>query len=191
MKFDEFINIIRKDSQIMAKRWAEGVSKSRFTKTYKKLSQERLVQLSSVVYENLGLWLAPETSAEEVGKIYVKLGVERYDQGFPLCEVTYALHYEKKILLNHIFFEGMMPDTLKLYKIHDFVAKVHDFFDLATFYLTRGFQEALYKAVCAQKGVDKKNIEKIFPAGSFYYEVEPEFRTFEKALEGFNLFKVK
>ncbi len=191
MRFDEFINIMRSDSLVLAKKFARGVSNSEYTKTYRKMPEDQLIKIGQRVYGNLEQWLKSDTPAVEIGKIYSKVGVERYGQGFPLCEISYAIHFIKKVLLNHIFSEGILPDTLKLYQTHDFVARVHDFFDLAGFYVARGFQEALYKKVVSLKGVDKENIEKLFPAGSFYYEREPDFKTFERAMEGFNLFKVQ
>lgn len=191
MRFEEFIRIIVKDSSIIAAKWAKGVTESDFTRTYRNMSHNELIDAAKNVYENLGLFLNPKTPEEEIGKLYARLGVKRYEQGIPLCEVSYAIHFDKKVLLNHIFHEGILPNTLKLYQIQEFVAKLHDFFDLANYYMVRGFQEALYKRTLAQKGVDGDNIENIFPVGSFYYEKEPDFRTFEKAMEGFNLFKVK
>ncbi|MCP5053312.1 MAG: hypothetical protein GY940_39475 [bacterium] len=191
MRFDEFINVIGNDSMVIAKKWVNGVSNSEFTKSYRKLPEEELLKIGLRVYKNLGQWLDPSTPTTEIGKIYARVGAERYEQGFPLCEISYATHFVKKVLLNHIFSEGIMPDTLYLYQTHDFVAKVHDFFDLAGFYVARGFQEAIYKRIVNYKGMDKESIEDIFPAGSFYYEREPDFKTFERAMEGFNLFKVK
>lgn len=191
MRFRQFVAIIENNSSAIAKKWAKGVSESRYTKTYRKLPQEDLVKIGKRVYDNLGQWLHPETPQSEIGMIYADIGAKRYEQGFPLCEISYAIHYTKKVLLNHILTESVLPDTLKLYQTQDFVRMIHDFFDLAAFYLTRGFQEALYKKVASQKGISKKNLQDIFPAGSFYYEMEPDFRSFENALEGFNLFKVQ
>jgi hypothetical protein len=186
-----FIEIINSNSLTMAKKWAGMVARSRFTRTYQKLSEEERIQLAKNVYDNLGRWLDPKTPQAEIGRLYVQIGANRYEEGYPLCELLYAFHFTKKVLFNHVFSEGLMPDTLKLYYIHDFIQELSDFFDLAAFYETRGFQEALYKKILSQKGIDKKKITDIFPEGSFYYELEPDFRSFEKALEGFNLFKTK
>ena len=191
MRFRKFITIIENNSLVIAKKWAKGVSQSRYTKTYRKLPEEELIQIGKRVYDNLGQWLHPETTQSAIGTIYADIGAERYEQGFPLCEISYAVHYTKKVLMNYILTESVMPDTLTLYQLQGFITLISDFFDLAAFYLTRGFQEALYKKIAAQKGVGKKELENIFPVGSFYYEMEPDFRAFEKALEGFNLFKVK
>ncbi|NIM10691.1 MAG: hypothetical protein GTO45_01795 [Candidatus Aminicenantes bacterium] len=187
----KFINIIQSNSGTIAKRWAKMVSNSDYTKTYRKLTREELIKLGKDVYQNLGRWLDPETSQAEIGRIYVDLGAKRYEQGYPLCEIQYVIHYHKRVLLNYIFSEGVLPDTLTLYRVTEFVMEINNFFDLAAFYVTRGFQETLYKKIIAQKGVEKERIKNIFPRGSFYYETEPDFRSFEKALEGFNLFKVK
>jgi hypothetical protein len=191
MIYEQFINVLRRDMPVIAEKFARGVSTSEFTRTYRKMSEKELIKIGMRVYDNLGQWLATDASPADIGKIYARVGVERYEQGFPLCELSYAIHFVKKVFLNHIFSEGFLPDTLKLYQTHDFVARVHDFFDLAAFYLIRGFQESLYKRIISQKSMDKKTVAKAFPEGSFYYEREPDFRTFEKALEGFNLFKVK
>jgi len=175
----------------MAKKWAQMVSQSKFTPTYRKLSLEELTRLGQNVYDNLGRWLDPKNQQEEIGRIYAKIGAQRYQQGYPLCELHYAVHFTKKVLLAHIVAEGVMPNTLKLYQTYESIQDISDFFDLAVFYETRGFQEALYKKILAQKGIDKEKMKEIFPQGSFFFEVEPDFRAFEKALDGFNLFKVK
>jgi hypothetical protein len=187
----KFINIIQGNSGTIARRWAKMVTNSDYTKTYRKLNKEELIKLGKDVYENLGRWLDPETSPDEIGRIYGDLGAKRYEQGYPLCEIQYVIHFHKQVLLNYIFSEGVLPDTLTLYRVTEFVMEINNFFDLAAFFVTRGFQEALYKKIILQKGIEKKRITKIFPQGSFYYETAPDFRSFEKAMEGFNLFKVK
>jgi hypothetical protein len=187
----KFIDIIKSNSQAMASKWSKLVAKSDYTKTYQKLSHEERSRLAKNVYDNLGLWLDPKTTSAEIGRTYADIGAARYEQGYPLCELLYAFHFTKTVLLNHIFSESLLPDTLRLYQTYTFIHEIYDFFDLGIFYETRGFQEALYKKILSQKGIDKKNIENIFPQGSFYFKQEPDFRSFEKALEGFNLFKVK
>jgi hypothetical protein len=191
MNTNKFINMIESDSLEMAKKWTKGLLKSKFTKTYRKLPEEKLIQLGKNVYDNLAKWLARGATKIEIGKIYAELGKERYNQGYPLCEVLYAAHYEKRILADHISSEGLLPDALNLYYSMDFLTKLYDFFDIATFYLTRGFQEALYKKATRLKGVDEKKIKEIFPPGSFYYEKASETEQIEKLLDGFNVFKMK
>jgi hypothetical protein len=188
---DKFINIIENNSAAVAKRWARVVAKSEHTPTYRELPENELIRLAKDVYDNLGRWLGPEVSSADIGRIYADLGAKRYEQGYPLCEIQYVVHYHKAVLVNYIFSEGILPDTLTLYWGVEFVMEINSFFDLAAFYVTRGFQEAMFKRIIAQKRMDKEALQKIFPRGSFYYEVEPDFKAFEKMLSGFNLFKVK
>ncbi len=191
MSFNKFIKMIETDSQEIAKKWAKGILTSKFTKTYRNLPEETLVQVGKNVYDNLGKWLDRETTRIEIGKIYAEVGKRRYNEGYPLCEVIYAAHYTKKFLADHITTGGLLPDALKLYHHMEFIGKLYDFFDIATFYLVRGFQEALYKKATQLKGVEVEKLKDLFPKDSFYYEKETDNRMFEKLLEGFNLFKVK
>ena len=191
MNFSKFISMIENDSLELAKKWAKGILKSRFTRTYRKLPEEKLIKLAKNVYDNLGKWLLRSTTKIEIGKIYIEVGKQRYRQGYPLCEVIYAANYEKRILADHISSVGILPDALKLYHSMDFISRLYDFFDIATFYLIRGYQEALYKNVTQLKGINNEQLKELFPNGSFHYEKASDTKSFEKLLEGFNLFKVK
>ncbi|MCP4153996.1 MAG: hypothetical protein GY757_40090 [bacterium] len=191
MTFNKFINMIENDSLEIAEKWAKGILKSKFTKTYRELPEATLVKLGKNVYDNLSKWLDRDTTRIEIGKIYAGIGKQRYAEGYPLCEVIYAAHYTKKFLADHIASGGILPDALNLYHSMEFIGRLYDFFDIATFYLSRGFQEALYKKVSSMKGLDEESLKEIFPPGSFYYEKESDSVMFEKLLEGFNLFKVK
>lgn len=191
MSFEKFINIIEADSLEMAKKCARGILESKYTKTYWKLPEDKLIQLVKNVYDNLAMWLMQGNNKVKIGKIYAELGSHRYQEGYPLCDVLYAAHYEKKIMADHIFTSGMLPDVLNLYHSMEFLTRLYDFFDIATFYITRGYQEELYKKATKLKGIDAKKIKEIFPEGSFYFEKDSNLKSFEKLLEGFNLFKVK
>jgi hypothetical protein len=191
MNFSKFINMIENDSLEIAKKWAKGILKSKFTKTYRQLPEEKLVTLAKNVFDNLGKWLDRSTTKIEIGKIYVEVGKQRYHQGYPLCEVIYAANYEKRILADHISSVGVLPDALSLYHSMDFISRLYDFFDIATFYIIRGYQEVLYKNATQLKGINKEQLKDLFPHGSFHYEKKSNTQSFEKLLEGFNLFKVK
>lgn len=187
----KFVNMIESNSGELARRWARGVLESEFTRTYHVVPEERLVRMARNVYENLGKWLDRATTRIEIGKIYAHLGRERYKEGFPLCELLYSLNYEKKLLTDYITSQGVMPDAMNLYSAMDFMEALYHFFDIAVYYVVRGFQEEIFKKTSKLKGADKKEIDAIFPPGSFYYEREHDTQSFENMLEGFNLFKVK
>lgn len=192
MGFEKYINMIEADSLCLARKCAKGILASKFTGTYRKLPEDKLVQIIKNVYDNLAKWLMHNDDNKiEVKKIYVEIGCRRYQEGYPLCEVLYTAHYEKKILTDHISTSGLLPDALNLYNSMEFLIRVYDFFDIATFYITRGYQEAMCKKIMQLKGMEANRIKEIFPEGSFYYEKDSDLKSFEKLLEGINLFKVK
>ncbi len=191
MYYNKFINMIENNSAEMARQWVKMILKSDFTKTYHKQPEEELLKIAQEVYDNLGKWLGRETTKIEIGKIYAQLGKDRYNHGFPLCELLYAVSIEKKVLTDKIITAGLLPDALNLYNAIDFLSSLYDFFDIALFYVVRGFHEEMYKKVGHIKGVDKKELNSIFPAGSFYYAKKTNTEEFEQVLEGFNLFKMK
>lgn len=191
MRFDRFIETIQRNSLSIARQWARAIYENEHMKTYQKLPEDQLVAMGKSLYDNLGRWLSPEPPRETIGKIYSDIGAKRYEQGYPLCEIHYAIHFTKKVLVDYIRTQSLLPDTLSLYQLHDFMLEIYDFFDIASFYVTRGFQEALYKRLMNDKSIKKEKVKDIFPIGSFYYQEEPDSRSFERTLEGFNLFKVK
>lgn len=191
MTFNKYISMIENDSLEIAKKWAKGMLTSKFTKTYRELPEEKLVGLGKNVYDNLARWLDRQATRIEIGNIYAEIGRHRYHEGYPLCEVLYAAHFIKRNLSEYIASEGVLPDAVNLYQTMEFMGKLSNFFDIATFYLTRGFQEALYKKAIQTKGIDEEQLKDIFPPGSFYYEKDTELESFERLLDGFNLFKIK
>lgn len=188
---NRFVTMIENRSLDLARKWAKGIRESEFTRTYRKMEDEKLIEMAKNVYDNLGKWLDRGTSHIEIGKIYAELGRERCRSGYPLCELLYSLNYEKKLLTDFVSSEGILPDAVNLYSAIDFIETLYNFFDIAIYYVVRGFQEEIYKKASKVKGIEKKELDQIFPTGSFYYETEHDTRHFERMMEGFNLFKVK
>ncbi len=190
MLIKNLLDLIDTNSEDIAIRWKNEIIKSEYTKNYAKLSERDLIKKSTNVYQNLRSWLEPDFSRVEIGRAYVLIGKERYKEGVPLCEVTFALNLTKKVLWEYLLSKGIMTNALELFQAMEFITGVYNFFDMAIFYLIRGYHEALYKK--AVKGKTGKNIAAdIFPEGSFFYKMEPEYKQFEKFIQGFNLFKTR
>lgn len=187
----KFIDMIKNNSDQIARKWTRGLLIAKYSQTYRKFPEEELFKRGKDVYDNLGKWLNKELGTMEMAKIYVNIGKQRYQEGFPLCEVLYALHYIKKVLWNFILSEGMLSSTLEIYQVMDLMVTIYKFFDSAAFYLTRGYHEAMYIKLTDKEVIEKDKIADIFPPGSFYLKFEKEPNAFEKMMEGFNLFKVK
>jgi hypothetical protein len=191
MSYLKNIHKIEENSLDMAKKWAHGVMNSEYTQTYSKLPENKLIQLSKNVYDNLGKWMEDENSREQIEKVYSTIGIERYQQGYPLCEIIFALHFTKKILTNQIYSEGLLPDAMNLYRTMDFLVRIYDFFDFAAFFVAKGFQHAMRLKMMKTKKLDTAEIDKLFPITSSIRSVNLEQENLEKILDGFNVFKLK
>lgn len=191
MVFNEIIYLIEKNSQVMAATWAKEMKEAPFCKTYHKLLDDQLINLGKNVYDNLGKWLDKDTPRIEIGRIYSAIGYERYYQGYPLCEIIYATHLTKKVLADFINSKGTLPTAMDLYNSMDFFDRLYDFYDIAVFYLVRGYQEAIFKEFSKIKGLNADDIKKVFPIGSFFNDQDRFSHSFEKLMAGFNLFKTK
>ncbi len=174
MIYNKLLSLIENNSEVIAKKWKDEIKNSEYAETYKKLSDKELITRANNVYKNLGKWLDRDTTMKEIGDEYVKIGKARYKEGFPLCEVQLALHYTKKILWNHIISEGILTNALEIFQALELIVSIYNFFDIASFYLIRGYQEATYMEITKIKGLDKKKLMELFPSGSFFFEFNPD-----------------
>ena len=168
MLSSKLLDLISHSSVQMAGKWRDWIRRSHHMVTYQKLSDDVLVLRSKGVIENLGRWIDRGFTMEEVGKVYVDVGRERYREGFPLCEVGLALHYTKKVVWNHIMSEGLMTNALEIYQAMDLIVQIQNFFDIAAFYITRGFQEEMYLRMNRDGGIPVEALNRFFPPESFH-----------------------
>ncbi len=168
MLSSKLLDLINQSSGQMAVKWRDWIRNSHHMVTYQKLSDEVLVMRSKGVIENLGRWIDRGFTMEEVGRVYVEVGRERYREGFPLCEVGLALHFTKKVLWNHLMSEGLMTNSLEIYQAMDLIVQIQNFFDITAFYITRGYQEELYLQLNRTGKVPFDTLDRFFPAESFH-----------------------
>ena len=174
MIYAKLIHLIEKSSLDLAQKWCLGIRESEYASTYQTFPEDELVQRSKDVFDNVGKWLDRDTTREEIGKQYVGLGRERYREGFPLCEIQYALFLTKKVLWNHIMSEGIMTNALEIYQALDLIVRFNNFYDMASFYIIRGYLEELYKGLKKTDKISREDMAHYFPKGSFYLDFDPD-----------------
>lgn len=173
MLYNKLLAIIAKDSRQMAHKWRESIRSTEYAQTYQRFNDEELEKRARDVYDTLGKWLESEASMKDIGKVYVKIGKERYLEGFPLCEVQLAIHFTKKILWDHILSEGILTNALEIYQAMDLLQRLQNFFDIASFYIIRGYLEEIYIKLGKSKEIDPAKLKHFFPEGSFLFEFNP------------------
>ncbi|MBN1196233.1 MAG: RsbRD N-terminal domain-containing protein [Candidatus Aminicenantes bacterium] len=189
---EQLVHIVESHAGEIAGQWAREICASRFTPTYSRFSHEELTERSRRVYENLGNWLDMDTGSDEISREYTQLGRTRYLEGFPLSEVLYGLHITKKVMWRHIMSSGVLNSALEIYRALDLIVRLFHFYDLAAFFIARGYQDALYQALKKESGQTSANLEEVLrremPVGTL---TENQAGVRRNWLESWNLFKTR
>ena len=117
-----------------------------------------------------------------------KMGKARYLEGFPLSEIHFAFHLSKSVLWDELATSGILNTSLDLYQGINFLLHLQNFYDMATFYLIRGYQEALYHRMTQDPAISAEARERLFPQGSFLRRHDDSAQR-THWLESWNLFK--
>lgn len=138
-----FIKMIETRADKVAKLWLKEVRQSKYTPTYHTFPEELIFERAMAVYERLGYWLSPETKKEEIRHFYMNLGHRRFQEGFRLEEVVFALILLKRYLWLEVISEGLLQTNLELYQALELNNQAVLYFDRAIYYTTLGYMEAL------------------------------------------------
>ncbi len=168
------LDMIENNSQLMAANWRRGIKESPYSKTYQRFNDAELERRARDVYDNLGKWLDRDTTMEQIGEAYIQVGRRRYQEGFPLCEVQFGLHYTKKVLWDHVLSEGILTNALEIYQALELAIRLENFFDLASFYIIRGWLGEFALKLEHAGGMNHEALQEFFPPGSFALEFNPE-----------------
>ena len=121
------------------------------TRSFHLVPPEELEARVFATYHNLGRWIG-DPSDDAVRAEYEGWGAKRLRQGIPLSEIVYALilvkHHLRRFVRNHglVEFSGdrAVPGDLlgvQLHGIQELNYMIGEFFDLAMYYLARGYEQ--------------------------------------------------
>ena len=150
---ERLVKLIEDNADTLTKNWLRDVRQNPTTPTYQKFSEEKLYQRAHFVYSQLGHWISRATSKGEVRSYYVKLGEERFSEGFALYEVVSAIILLKRHLWLHILSDGQLSTAFELYQSLELNNRVVLFFDRAVFYTIIGYEEAVRKTLAKDKSL--------------------------------------
>jgi len=165
---EKLVNLIENNADVLTKHWIEDVRENPSTPTYHFFPEEKLYKRAHLVYSQLSHWISRETSKDEIRNYYMKLGEERFNEGFALHEVISALVLLKRHLWLHILSDGQLSTAFELYQSLELNNRVVLFFDRAIYYTSIGYEEGVRKVIKP----DKKMYKAIF--GKFTDTMEME-----------------
>jgi len=134
-------NFIVSNKNDIISQWLEDVTANPSTAEYHNYDLQTLQRIGDKILSQLTLWLGGLYDVSRIRNFYTKLGRERKNAGFKVSEALSALSLIRK----HIWKLGLAHDALSrnlgLYMTFELQRRMTIFFDLATFYMTRGYEE--------------------------------------------------
>jgi hypothetical protein len=135
------INIILKNKEKIIDQWIEEMSHSPSTLEYHNFEKHNLHPICDKIISQLILWLAGPCEVERIKRFYTKLGGERRMGNFKISGVLSALSLIRKHIWDIALRQEDWQKRADLYMTFELQRRMTIYFDLATFYMTRGFEK--------------------------------------------------
>jgi hypothetical protein len=167
MDYSKIISFIEANIQSLARTYSEQLIKPEHMITYQKLEASKIIAREEIVYGNLVNWLKNGASNDEAEVLFEKIGAERFNQGFPLTELNYALIITKKVLWNAVGQEKELFKSLNFNELIECTTILNNYFDLGNFYMTRGYVNELFRKLDISDKMSREEIHKVLVRGAF------------------------
>jgi ADP-ribose pyrophosphatase YjhB (NUDIX family) len=135
------VNIIIKNKEKIIEQWLEDVTVNPSTAEYHKVERAVLYNICDRILSKITLWLGGRHNVSSIKNFYTKLGRERKKSGFKISGALSALSLIRKHIWTFALAQDALQKNLELLMTFELQRRMTIFFDLATFYLTRGHEE--------------------------------------------------
>jgi len=161
------------DTQIdeLKKEWLAEVRRSEYLATYKTFSDEETITRGEAVYLHLSEWLKEGATNEKAEKYFEKVGEIRFKEKFPLPEVLYAVYLLKKIFWNRVDWRDKVTGAFESSNATKIMNIFNDYFDLASFSITRGYFNELLNSITDDKKLSKSDLKELLTKGKLNPEI--------------------
>ncbi len=167
MDFTNLIAAIEKDIRHMAEKYYEDILKSDKMENYAKLDKEKVISREESVFKNMVNWLRTGREDDKAEKFFENIGSERFNEGFPLAEINYALHIDKQVVWNYIIPKKDSDIFPNVEEFQNTAILLSNYFDLGNFYMTRGYMNALCTALENTGKFKREELQTIIKKGAF------------------------
>jgi len=110
------------------------------TTEYHKVDRVILYNICDRILSQLTLWLGGMDDVDQLRSFYTKLGRERKKSGFKISGALSALSLIRKHIWTFALAQDALQKHLGLLMTFELLRRMTIFFDLATFYLTKGHE---------------------------------------------------
>jgi len=190
MVYESLIAIVESQLSDLTQAWVDEVKKSTYLTTYRKLTDAELSNRGNTLFLNIQNWLLKGASIESAETYFYNLGSERFTERFPLTEIYYALHLEKKVLWSFVAWKDEVSGILEAHDAIEFMTIINNYFDLGDFNILRGYMNELHAQLKDTNKFTKEEIEKFIASGTLYKNSNKEINN-NMFNEGLNIDLIK
>jgi len=164
------VKIVRQNIDEMTRQWTEEALNSHVMKTYQHFESAEVKKRGSLVFENLVKWLDSGANNEEVEHYFEGVGKSRFEEGFPLTEVHYAVYLTKKIFWNYVDWRDAITGKFETTHATQIMSVFNNYFDLGNFHITQGYFDAMFDSLDDEKKFSKSELKSILLKGKKEFE---------------------
>lgn len=124
----------------MINQWIEEMHTNPSTAEYRNSEIRALYNTCDKIISQITLWLGNAYDVDHIKNFYTKLGLERKKAGVKISGVLSALSLIRKHIWDVALAQGALQKNLDLYMTFELQRRMTIFFDLATFYISRGYE---------------------------------------------------
>ncbi|MFH1194749.1 MAG: hypothetical protein V1720_03490 [bacterium] len=176
MVYESLIAIVESSLKDLVKSWVKEILRSDYMKTYHALTEVQILQRGETLFGNLKKWLDRGAYGEEVEEYFVKVGEDRFMEGFPLSEIHYALYLEKKVLWSYVNWKEDVTGKFTTPEAIEFMTVLNNYFDLGNFFIIKGYMQALYDRLVESDKFSDEELKNYIGKGALYEETVKKIR---------------
>lgn len=172
MDLSRLIPAVEKDMNLMAEKYYDDIVKCDKMENYKKLDKVKVIAREENVFKNMIEWLQTGHGDDKAEKFYENIGLERFKEGFPLAEINYALHIDKHVVWDYIVANKESGMFVNNDEFQNIAFLLSNYFDLGSFYMTRGYINGLYSAFENTGKFKQEELQSLFKNSAFDEDFE-------------------
>ncbi|MDR1908286.1 MAG: hypothetical protein LBQ35_00010 [Spirochaetaceae bacterium] len=164
----QFIDTLNIQARDFAFKWKNRIRKAEQLGHFAVLEDGALLEMETPVYPLLSRTLDRGLDRALVGDFFVRRGKEGMAAGFPMSELIYALNLSQQTVIEYIMTDFALDNAMRMYQAMGILNKAAEFFLLGTFYLTKGFLEAIYMNMASSGSVSEEFVKNYFKDDFFF-----------------------
>lgn len=135
------VKVISKNKEKIIYHWIEEVAINKSTASYHKFDRKKLFIICDKILSQIIFWLGDLYEISQLKSFYIELGKDRRRENFKISETLSALSLIRKHIWDFAIHQDVWHKDIDLYMTFEMQRRMTIFFDLATFYLSLGYEE--------------------------------------------------